>query len=715
MRKLSSLKKIKFSLKIILLIIFVLVSYMFLENYLKAKYLTLEQFFNIKYKDWNTLTENDYIKFNDRTPRNLFTNFYYKALGTWTGYLGGYYDALNCITPKIIKQNEYIDDEQNINADKLLVTMLETSFRFDEVPTTTTSNKLDITLGKGWNKQTFYIKKKKNGDWYFTKENFENPKTIEKFKRYKKDWKASEDDIRNLSMPILAYMNFSFGVNQELGFNIEDALNTMDLQWIPPVIRQEYGEFVAYAMSKVLEYAKINLSDVPGKTLKDNNIVMLYVSPKTKKAVYLSRIKNDKLGGVKWQFSKEAQHDALKIYFENLDITNPREPLFFSIKKDLWGNIPSLMHSKHWKHFYAAYILILSVMIFYITYKIFKVLIGLFLKSINFLTGNKDYECSVRLSSATSLMVALFTSGYLFFNAIIAYMDIYLYFYYISRIIFGIILIFLCIEIINMICSYLVSFSISSEDNKKGSRFTFVVAIVNKLINLLLIIIITGFILQDLGVNMVQFLTAVGIGGLAVALAGKDTIENLFGSVMLALERPFKIGDWVVVDGFEGNVEQIGLRSTTIRTFENSALTIPNYAFITSKINNMGARTYRRYKTTLEIDDKTSLETIKNYVKSLDKLVQNTPYMKKKGYHIRINDIGATSINIMIYVFFVSLSWGEELKQREKFIVDMLEIAEKMNVKFAPNQIVRMLDFKNNNDNQLQKLQKLQKEKTSKD
>ncbi|MEY8716658.1 hypothetical protein [Francisella philomiragia] len=91
----------------------------------------------------------------------------------------------------------------------------------------------------------------------------------------------------------------------------------------------------------------------------------------------------------------------------------------------------------------------------------------------------------------------------------------------------------------------------------------------------------------------------------------------------------------------------------------------------------------------LEIDESTPIEKLHKYVEKLNELVQNTPHMKKDGYYIRINEVATDSINVLIYVFFVSNDWGEELKQRELFISEVLNIAKNMDIKFAPTQKIQ--------------------------
>src|SRR5690606_33156269 len=107
------------------------------------------------------------------------------------------------------------------------------------------------------------------------------------------------------------------------------------------------------------------------------------------------------------------------------------------------------------------------------------------------------------------------------------------------------------------------------------------------------------FILQNLNVNVASLLAGLGIGGLAFALAAKDTLANFFGSIMIFSDRPFQVGDWVKIGDAEGIVEEVGFRSSRIRTFYDSLLSIPNGKIVDTPIDNYGARVYRRTFTTL--------------------------------------------------------------------------------------------------------------------
>ena len=117
------------------------------------------------------------------------------------------------------------------------------------------------------------------------------------------------------------------------------------------------------------------------------------------------------------------------------------------------------------------------------------------------------------------------------------------------------------------------------------------------------LVVIFGVLLslQNIGINVMSLVAGLGIGGLAFALAAKDTAANLFGSIMILIDRPFMVGDWVKVSESEGTVEEIGLRSTRIRTFYDSVISVPNMDMATTRIDNMGKRAFRRITMTVGI------------------------------------------------------------------------------------------------------------------
>ncbi len=199
----------------------------------------------------------------------------------------------------------------------------------------------------------------------------------------------------------------------------------------------------------------------------------------------------------------------------------------------------------------------------------------------------------------------------------------------------------------------------------------------------LLVIIGILFIIVSLGFDIWPWMAGLSIGGLAVALAAQETIKNIFGSITILADRPFDVGYWIIYDNFEGTVEEIGIRSTTIRTFSDSLLTVPNGKLMDVTIDNMGLRKYRRFQTYLDIIYGTPVELLEAYVQGLEKLVQKHDFTRKDVHYIYISGLASSSIQIFIRIWLTSKTWKDELRDRHIFIKDMLELARSLGIEFA--------------------------------
>ncbi len=209
------------------------------------------------------------------------------------------------------------------------------------------------------------------------------------------------------------------------------------------------------------------------------------------------------------------------------------------------------------------------------------------------------------------------------------------------------------------------------------------VPLVRKSLKVFCVIAGVLFILQNLDVNVASLLAGLGIGGLAVALAAKDSIANFFGSIMIFVDRPFQIGDWVVVDGSEGIVEEVGFRSTRIRTFYNSVITLPNAKFTETKIDNYGVRQYRRTYVTLGLTYDTTPEQMQAFVEGIRAIVQANRYSRKDYYEIHMSGFGAHSLDVMVYIFFKVDNWSAELRERHNVFLEIMRLARDVGVQFA--------------------------------
>ncbi len=199
------------------------------------------------------------------------------------------------------------------------------------------------------------------------------------------------------------------------------------------------------------------------------------------------------------------------------------------------------------------------------------------------------------------------------------------------------------------------------------------------------------FIADNLRINITSLLAGIGLGGLAVALAAKDTIENLFGSMTVILDRPFHVGDWVVIGDIEGTVETVGFRSTRIRTFYNSLISVPNSKLINASIDNYGARQYRRIKTFLSLTYDTPPQKVEAFCEAVRELLRRHPYTRKDYFQVYLNQFSAHSLDVLLYCFHETPDWNTELRERHRLFLDILRVAEQLNVQFAfPTQTLHM-------------------------
>lgn len=209
--------------------------------------------------------------------------------------------------------------------------------------------------------------------------------------------------------------------------------------------------------------------------------------------------------------------------------------------------------------------------------------------------------------------------------------------------------------------------------------------------SLKIVVVIIGFIYfaQAIDVKISPLLAGLGIGGIGFAFAAQNSIENFFGSVTVLLDRPFQVGDWVVIDNVEGTVIAVGMRSSRVRTFYDSVVTLPNSILVNNQVNNYGMRAYRRWTTKLDLLYETTPEQVEAYCEGARQLIREHPYMRKDYYQVFLNEFGASGIQILVYVFWSAPDWQTELRERHRFMLDLMRLAKELEVSFAyPTQTV---------------------------
>ncbi|MGN8224677.1 mechanosensitive ion channel family protein [Gracilimonas sp. BCB1] len=220
------------------------------------------------------------------------------------------------------------------------------------------------------------------------------------------------------------------------------------------------------------------------------------------------------------------------------------------------------------------------------------------------------------------------------------------------------------------------------------------VPLIRKTLRFFVVVMGVIAILQNNGYNVASLIAGLGIGGLAVALAARETLANFFGSVTILLDRPFKMGDWIKVGDVEGTVEEVGFRSTRVRTFYNSLVSVPNSNLANTDIDNLGLRKYRRLKTVLNLTYSTTPEQMEAFVEGIKAIVKANKHFRQDVYEVHFNSFGAHSLDVLVYVFFDVPDWSTELQQRHNFFLEVLKLAKEVGVQFAfPTQTLHMDSF----------------------
>lgn len=200
----------------------------------------------------------------------------------------------------------------------------------------------------------------------------------------------------------------------------------------------------------------------------------------------------------------------------------------------------------------------------------------------------------------------------------------------------------------------------------------------------ILIVIVGVFVLLGavFEINVLTLITGLGIGGIAVALAAKDSLENLFGSFTIFIDKPFIVGDLVKVDGIEGTVEKVGFRSTQIRSIDRSIITVPNKKMIDNALENLTLRNFRRVKFTIGLTYSTDAETMKKIVDEINHYINNHPNMNEEGVAV-FEELGEFSLKLMVLYFIEMMDYYEYLRIKEATNYEIVKIIEKYNTNFA--------------------------------
>ncbi|NJK92895.1 MAG: mechanosensitive ion channel family protein, partial [Blastochloris sp.] len=244
----------------------------------------------------------------------------------------------------------------------------------------------------------------------------------------------------------------------------------------------------------------------------------------------------------------------------------------------------------------------------------------------------------------------------------------------------GMITIWAAYRLVNVLAEYLDDLASKDDVGLKGH----LVPLIRRSLQLLVILLGTLTVLATLNVDVAGLITGLGIGGLAIALAAQEALSNFFGSVVIFTDKPFRVGDWIQIDGkVDGTVESIGFRSTKVRTFPKTLMTVPNKLISGEIVDNWSAMNKRRVKMTIGVTYETKPEQIESLLEEVRRLLREDPGVDQEFHMVRFTDFGSSSLDILVYYFSSDITWDHHLAVRERINLKIMRAVSAAGLSFA--------------------------------
>ena len=225
---------------------------------------------------------------------------------------------------------------------------------------------------------------------------------------------------------------------------------------------------------------------------------------------------------------------------------------------------------------------------------------------------------------------------------------------------------------------------LSDISDQRGLSIAGFVPLIKKAIRIFVLLIGIVMVIDNLGYSVGGLLATLGLGGAALAFAAKDTIANLYGSLALVLDRPFKVGDWIMVGkDIDGDVEEIGLRSTKVRTWPKTIMSIPNSVLANETINNWSRMPKRRVKQVIGVTYDTSPDDMDGLVEDIRNLLREDEDIEQEFILVNFTDFGDSSLNILVYYFTKTIQWLDYMDVRQRMNLKIMRAVEQRGLSIA--------------------------------
>lgn len=204
-----------------------------------------------------------------------------------------------------------------------------------------------------------------------------------------------------------------------------------------------------------------------------------------------------------------------------------------------------------------------------------------------------------------------------------------------------------------------------------------------KIIRAVIVVLVVTVLLQEWGYSIDGLIAGLGLGGLAISLAAKDTLANIFAGVVIITDKPFSIGDWIYTPSIEGVVEDINFRSTKVRTFAQALITVPNSTLANEPITNWSRMGKRRITFKLGLQYFTPRDKLERCIQAIETMLREHPDIHKETIFVTFEGFENHSLEIFLYFFTITTKWEEYLKVRQDVNLRIMKILEDEQVSLA--------------------------------
>jgi len=625
------------------------------------------------------------------TPRATVKTFFEAMRGYKAGNAARLVDATQCLY-----LGEELTPEERVNAGSqpahtLFAAMDGIQFDMDSIETGATARNLNVNLGEGEDQFTLYLRQYDDGLWRISSQSLE-PDYLASLEtivaRRDEAVKAAESEfLHALRSPRVTMEAFIKGMNGEDGFTQADAINTLDLSDVTEVDRESVGGSAAADLKALIDRIKlVEFAEIPPES--DRETYVFFQDPAGIGSIVLAPVPDDKESELKaWRFTKGTLDSLEDLYLHYKDrplvrglaVKSDAKPLANRIRDWTGTSYPALLEAPVYLRNYQWLGLLILVFLGVFISRILTLITGVFIR---YWFRRKGYEYDTRLERdfIRPIRIALMAWVWLYGLTLLGLNPDALKLLRIAAFFVTLVgAIWAAYCLVDIIGKYMTERALQSASKHDD----LLVPIVVRTLKISIVVVGLVALAFQLNENPASLLTGLGLGGLAFALAAKDVVANEFGSVTILSDRPFRIGDWVTVGSIDGSVESVGIRSTRIRTFYNSLITVPNSELTNAHIDNMGARRYRRVKTNLGVTYDTPPESIEAFCEGIRELIRSHPYTRKDYYHVYLNGFSESSLDILLYCFVETPDWGTELREKHRLYLDIIRLAKSLDISFA--------------------------------